>query len=591
MLDARREPATLPPLDHPAAFEDWRREVMQDQTGLEPAIAALERMGDLGAVRAAMMLVSAAPDRARDFATRALGSNDIMVHLLAEAYLAVFQTHAAWTGQATPKFDTRSAPIVLERILAEAKSLRDYSPFGREVAMRVHHMLADAYMIGGAIGRVREHAAEMAHAAFTLDLPATQLAANYYLAYVAETEGQSGLAENLFRSVAEDINAGYLGPRANRARARLLIRMGDEDGAEALLDPRDFTPGSPPFHHTIGLRSLTVRERLPDDFAANLKFIPNNTAALIAVYSAITRALECEPADDLARSERWREAHEHLRAFDASATNDSARLESRTLSAFIQLKLGFSGQAFHQLLPTTEIADQPAGVRAFAHVTSIEVLERLLPESADALFEALQSALSDLGKLEPRVLSQVVRRLRLLVPRGLALLATFPSARNATLAKHEGMDDFRRVAREAIMNVRARPVEVYGQQSLRPVQAAWFTLEAFELPCASVELYEGGGQRQALHQGLFLPYHRHTCWHWPVAPARLSFALLCCAQSSPDGTGLRRAARGLRMSHGLVSPQMRDADSSGLLGRLEQTLNQLEAGRITPTRAQQSIQG
>jgi hypothetical protein len=457
--------------------------------------------------------------------------------------------------------------------------------------MRVHHMLADAYMIGGAMDRVRENAAEMAHAAFTLNLPGIQLAANYCLAFVAEAEGQSGLAENLFRGVAEDSNASYLGPRANRARARLLSRMGDEDAAEALLDPNDFTPGTPQFHHTIGLRSLTFRELLPSDFALHLKAIPNNTAALISVYAAIAQAMGCEPGNDLGRMERWREAHEHLRAFDASATSESLRLESRTLSAFIQLRMGFAGQAFHQLPSSADLVILPAGARAFAHVTSIEVFERLLPESAEVLLEALKSAASDLGQLETRVLGQVVRRLRLLTPRGLALLATFPSLEGKTRIKHEATDEFRRVAREAIMNVRARPVEVYGRQSLRPVQAAWFTLEAFELPCESVELYEGGGQRQALLNGLFFTYHRHTCWHWPVAPARLAFALLCCAQSGLHGTALRHAARGLRQSHGLVSPQMRDADSSGTLGRIEQTLNQLETGRITPEHAHRALQG
>ncbi len=591
MSEQRLETVTLPQLEDPAAFDAWKREVMRDQTRIEPAVKALEQAGDLGVVRAAMLLVGADPDRARAFATRALGSADILVHLLAEAYLAVLQAHAAWTGQATPKFDIRSAPIVLERILAEAKSLRDYSLFGREVVMRVHHMLADAYMIGGQMDRVRENAAEMAHAAFTLNLPATQLAANYCLAFVAEAEGQAGLAENLFRGVAEDSNSGYLGPRANRARARLLIRMGDEDGAEALLDLTDCVPGTPPFHLTVGLRSLTFRELLPYDFVPNLKFLPNNTAALISVYAAIAQATGCDPGNDLVRMERWREAHEHLKAFDASATNESVRLESRVLSAFVQLRMGFAGQAFHQLPSIADLARQPAGVRAFAHATSIEVLEKLLPESAEALLETVKSATSDLDQLEARVLGQVVRRLRLLAPRGLALMATFPSVVGSTRVKHEATDEFRRVAREAIMNVRTRPVEVYGRPALRPVQAAWFTLEAFELPCESIELYDGGGQRQALLNGLFLPYHRHTCWHWPVAPARLVFALLCCAQSSSNGTALRRAARGLRQSHGLISPQMRDADSSGSLGRLEQILNQLETGRITPEHAHRAFQG
>ncbi len=585
------ETVTLPRLDDPAAFDVWKREVMRDQTRIEPAVKALEQAGDLGVVRAAMLLVGAAPDRARAYATQALGSDDIRIHLLAEAYLAVLQVHVAWTGHATPKFDARSAPIVLERILAETKCLRDYSAFGREVVMRVHHLLADAYVLSGAMDRVREHAAEMSHVAFSLDLPATQLAANYYLAQVAEAEGQPGLAEDLYRGVAEDPNAGFLGPRANRARAGLLIRMGDEDGADALLDPTDCATGTPPFHLTVGLRFLTLREPLTPDVESGLSLIPANAAALVSVYAAMTQALGCEPDDDLTRMKHWGRAHERLRAFDASITKESMKLEARVRSAFVLLQMRQVAQALHRLPRPEDVANQPAGIRALAHVTSIEVLERLLPESADALLEVINCAAHDLYQLEERILVQVVRHLRLIAPRALALLALSPFTAGAARGKHQAIDDFERVAREAIMNVHARPVIVYGRQFLRPVQAAWFTLEAFDLPCAHLELYEGGGQRQALRQGLFLAYHRHTCWHWPVAPARIAFALMCCARSNPRNVALRRAVRDLRQSYGLVSPQMLEADKSGALRRTEHALAQLEAGRITPEHAHRAIQG
>lgn len=591
MRDDRLESTTIPPLDNPAAFDAWKREVMRNLGQLELAVKALERRGDLGAMRAAMLLVGAAPERARTYATQALGGDDIRIHLLAEAHLAVLQAHAAWTGQATPKFDARSVPIVLERILAEAKSLRDYSTFGRELIMRVHHMLADAYLISGAMERVREHAAELSHLAFTLDLPGTRLAANYYLAQVAESDGQPALAEDLFRSVAEDPNAGVLGPRAKRARARLLIHMGDEDGAENLLDPDEFTPGTAQFHHTRGLRFLTLREAITPDLAHGLNLIPNRTAALISVYAEIACALRCEPGDDLPRMEHWHMALNHLRTFEESATSDRSGLDARILGAFVLLQLGYAGQALHRLPPTAEWGGLPTGTRAQAHFTLIEVLDRLLPESAEALLEALEHAARDLGQVEPRILRQIARRQRLLAPKGVALLGIFPLLDGIMSGKHQSTDEFGRLSREAILNVRTRPVEVYSRPSLRPTQAAWFTLEAFDVPSTSIKLYDGGGQRQALHHGLFLPFHHQLYWHWPVAPARLAFSLSCCAHVRSSDLAIRRATRALRRSHGFISPQMRESDISGTVERIDNILIQFEAGRITPEHAHSAILG
>ncbi len=591
MWDDRLESTTIPPLDNPAAFDAWKREVMRDQNRLELAVKALESRGDLGAMRAAMLLISAAPDRARTYATQALGGDDIRIHLLAEAHLAVLQAHAAWAGQATPKFDARSVPIVLERILAEAKSLRDHSTFGRELVMRVHHMLADAYLINGAMEQVHKHAAELSHLAFTLDLPGTRLAANYYLAQVAESDGQPVLAEDLFRSVAEDPNAGVLGPRAKRARARMLIQMGDEDSAESLLDPDEFTPGTAQFHHTRGLRFLTLREAIAPDFTHGLNLIPNRTAALISVYAEIARAIGCEPGFDLSRMEHWHKALDHLRRLEESATSEHSGLEARILGAFILLQLGYAGQALHRLPPTEEWAGLPAGTRAQAHFTLIEVLNRLLPESAEALLEALEHAACDLGQVEPRILHQIARRQRLLGPQGVALLSIFPMLDGNISGKHRSTDELKRLGREAIMNVRARPIEVYGRSSLRPTQAAWFTLESFDVPSTSVELYDGGGQRKALYHGLFLPFYRQVYWHWPVAPARLAFALLCCARVRSSDLAIRRAVKELRRSHGFISPQMRESDVSGTLERIDDILIQLEAERITPEHAHMAILG
>jgi hypothetical protein len=297
--DRSLESKSLPQLDQPSDFEVWKRELLADQSQLEVAISQLEQRGHLGVVRAAMLLIGVAPERARFYATQALGSNDIRVHLLAEGLLAVLQAHATWNGQANPKFDARSTPIVLERILAETKSLRDYSPFGLEVVMRMHLLLTDAYMIAGALEQVREHAAEMSHLAFALDIPIIKLAANYNLATVAESEGHINEAVELLRSITQDQNASYLGPRANWSLARLLISIGDEDAAKALLNPTEHQPGTQRYLMVLGLRFLTLRHEWTAELEASLKFLPNYTAGLVAVFCFIQRALRCSPGNDL----------------------------------------------------------------------------------------------------------------------------------------------------------------------------------------------------------------------------------------------------------------------------------------------------
>jgi hypothetical protein len=583
--DRSLELKSLPELDQPSDFEAWKRELLADQSQLEVAIAQLEQRGHLGVVRAAMLLIGVAPERARFYATQALGSDDIRVHLLAESLLAALQTNAAWNGQANPKFDARSTPIVLERILAEAKSLRDYSPFGLELVMRVHLLLTDAYMIAGDLKQVREHAAEMSHLAFALDIAMIKLAANYHLATVAESEGHINEAVALLQSITQDPNASHLGKNANWSLARLLISIGDEDAAEALLYPTDHPPGTQWYFMILGLRFLTLRNERTDELEANLKFLPNYTAGFVAVFSFIQRALKCPPGNALERTEFWRQAHDRLNVLNASATDESSLVEVRILSAYLLMQMGMCGQAVHRLPTHAELALLPSGFRAFGYLTTVEVLERLLPERAEALANTVESTLQDLAQLEPRILKQIVRRLQLLTPRGLALLGVWPTGFTNQSARIDASNDFQSVARESIMNVRARPIEAYGIAALRPTQAAWFTLDAFEHLELSVQPYEGGGQRDALKRGLFITYHQNAYWFWPTAPARLAFALLCCVKVTADSKLLIRAVRELRRNYGLISAQMREADTSGNLNILDSILAKLEAGAISPQQA------
>jgi hypothetical protein len=579
--DRSLESKSLPQLDQPSDFEAWKRELLADQSQLEVGVTQLEQRGHLGLVRAAMLLVSVVPERARFYATQALGSDDIRVHLLAEGLLAVLQAHASWNGRSNPKFDARSTPIVLERILAEAKSLRDYSPLGLEVVMRMHQMLTDAYMITGALKQVRDHAAEMSHLAFALDIPIIRLVANYHLAIVAQSEGHINEAVELLRDITQDQNASYLGPRANRSLARILIRTGDEDAAETLLNPLEHQAGTSPYYMVLGSRFLTLRHSWNDELETSLKFLPNYTAGLVTVFSSIQRALKCPPGNDLERAESWQQAHDRLSLVNAAATDESSLIEAKILSSYLLMQMGMCGQAVHRLPTPTELALLPSGFRALGHLTTVEVFERLLPERAEALANAVENALQDLAQLQPRILKQIAKRLQLLTPRGLALLGVWPTGFVTQSARVSPSNDFQSIARESIMNVRARPIETYGIAALRPTQAAWFTLDAFEQLESSVQPYEGGGQREALKRGLFIIYYQNTYWFWPTAPARLAFALLCCAKAKSDNK-LLRAMRELRRNYGLISTQMREADTSDNLNTLDSMLARLEAEAISP---------
>jgi hypothetical protein len=274
---------------------------------------------------------------------------------------------------------------------------------------------------------------------------------------------------------------------------------------------------------------------------------------------------------------------------NAAATDESSLVEARILSAYLLMQMGMCGQAVHRLPTSAELALLPSGCRAFGCLTTIEVLERLLPERAEALANAVESTLQDLAQLEPRILKQIAKRLQLLTPRGLALLGVWPTGFTNQSARIDASNDFQSVARESIMNVRARPIEAYGIAALRPTQAAWFTLDAFEHLESSVQPYEGGGQRDALKRGLLITYHQDTYWFWPTAPARLAFALLCCAKVKSDNKLLLRSMRELRRNYGLISSQMREADTSGHLNTLDSVLTKLEAGAISPQQAMAAL--
>ena len=132
------------------------------------------------------------------------------------------------------------------------------------------------------------------------------------------------------------------------------------------------------------------------------------------------------------------------------------------------------------------------------------------------------------------------------------------------------------------MNLQQRPISVYGETGLRPLQAAWFTLKAFDRELPPFDRL-GGGQFEAMRKALYHQYFERECWFTPVAPAQVIYALNCCRHLAQAGGSTRarmfeQAARETKRNFGIV-PKLQQVDQLPSLVQLEQDI-ELASGNV-----------
>ena len=554
-------------LSDPRAFEEWRQECIETHHVSRQNLAdRLVAVGTaLAFVRAASILAVLHDQRqaAHELAARALEAAERDVYLFAKLLCAHLTTLDGYSKNPDPTLTATSVALVLAGILEDTRKILDRSALLLEVELRTHYALAEAYILGRKYTRAKRHAAEAMLLASHLGIHFVAQGARYQLANIAYYEGDLVAAADTYQTLtSEYTSAGSLAQSSTLARALTLHWLGDDDAAIACAETLELPPGSSAHHRVEAFRLLSLRYSHSEisDLESN---VPNTLAHTVFCYRFIHQALEISPDRSQEIQSCFRSARDGVHKLRQA---DGWRLtHQHVLEAFIALRTNELWLAHHKLPRLDLLETAPPLIRAFGFAVAAEIAARLLPDESGLLLRAVDGLIATVEALTGSSRGvQVSRRLQLLLPLATAIAARFPEC-PSVLSK---------VGLEATMNLQQRPIRVYGEPGLRPLQAAWFTLKAFdrELPFERL----GGGQLEAMRKVLYRPYFERSCWFTPVAPAQVIHALNCCRDLTRDDGSTRartfeRAARETRRDFGLV-PKLQQVEQLPSLEQLEHDL-------------------
>jgi tetratricopeptide (TPR) repeat protein len=567
----------MPDLTDPEAFDRWRRAwVGGTQHERSLALQELEaRSTPLASLRASMLLTTVDPAQSQRLATRALCGDETILFLMAKSQLAILSALSSWKAE-NPQFSVEPAVAVLEGALAEVNNSSVRNPLVLELMVRLHGILADSYTLLQNFAKAKQHAAEVAILAPAIGLLSFSASSTYQLANVAYYQGDLQEAETLFRQAAENANSSLIiSERAQRSRALALADLGDDDGVLDVLDSMVLEPDTAGFWQAQSLRFLTLRYEWPHDDSGYLRHTPHTSSALVTCFRAMIEADHYPPDQPHEIRQALAKAFEALHPLLQSSIG-WRKLDQQVTAAHIAYRLGEYSIAWQRLPSLSEMVHLPIAPRLRAFFVGLEVLERQLPLTASDLFRYAAAAVDELCTLEGRIAKQLAERFLLTNPVGMALIARFPGCPDLFVA----------AGHAATINLRTRPISVFGQEGMRPVQAVRYILEAFH--CSTDLLGRlGGGQHEALKRTLYRPFHHRQCWYRPVPALQIAYALFCLIDETPDlfvKAQLRRSVQDLNRRFGFV-PKLQKMDQLAELEQIERIMNVLNDGGISAAAA------
>jgi hypothetical protein len=566
----------VPDLCDPRAFEEWRHDCLTIRKLSRMALAdLLESAGTAIAFVRAAIVLSALEDQqqaAHALTTRAFESPDADIRLLAKLIHTHLTTLDGYRKNPDPAMTATSMGLVLGGILEDLRKVAIRSKLLLEVEVRVHHALAEVYILARKYRRAKRHAAEAMLLAPDLGLDFIAQGARYQLANIAYYEGDLISADQTYQIVtASPVSSGALAQSSSLARALTLHWLGDDDAALACANGSEIGSSGSVQHRVEALRLLSLRFPWNEHSAGLESDVPNTLAHTVGCYRFIHQALGLQPDHPQELRTSYRAARSEIHKLRRA---DGWRLtHQQILEAFISLRADELGLARHKLPNFALLEAAPPLIRAFGFAVASEIATRLLPDETDLLVRSIDGLIATVEELSDDSRGeQISLRLQLLLPLSTAIAARFSECPSV----------LSRVGLEATMNLQQRPISVYGETGLRPLQAAWFTLKAFDRELPPFDRL-GGGQFEAMRKALYRRYFERDCWFTPVSPAQVIYALNCCCHLARVN-GLTRArmfeqaARETKRDFGIM-PKLQQVDQLPSLVQLEQDI-ELASGSV-----------
>jgi hypothetical protein len=506
-----RSAIPLPSLEIPRSFDEWERTMEKAGYSAEELISSLMAEGSPLAFLRAARFVLAEKARANEYCKPALLSPQQDIHLLALVVLTEIDLKDAHTNKINPASYVESANYVLEDVIQKAEQIRG-SELMQEVLVRallvktgVNNLLNQSHQNEGLLRKAELLARHMG-------FKKAQLNAKYQLAVSQAYLGQIDSAHEGFQSVYEDTDTPInLLENSKRSIAKCLLLLGNENGLEEFLKENNLS-------NEQELQVEMLRDIIEDNSFNGL----NGSRELAKYWYHIGKFQE----------QRGEASRKHL---DAAAINVDALIKTNmgagqtkayVCFAFVLLKQCQFTAAQQALPPLEKIKSLPVAERLFACCTYLEIHLGRVSEYPAGFYEAQTLAANTLKSCSIEIRNQLCQKLQTLCPLGLVLVSRH---RNTPIEVRPCVD-------KAIMNFKAKTIEVYGHLGLRPSHAINFMLIEYNQEMNIQSL--GGGQRNGLEEALLLPYHRRKIWFTPCSSLRIIDTLLKLYESLKNDVAL-----------------------------------------------------
>ena len=480
---------SIPDLFDPKAFADWWHECHQlDMAPLEIA-KMLEAVGTPIAFVRASYVLTRNPNHAilaASLAGRGLQASDHDVRLLARLRLATLEV---MRGYRVGTHDVRGAfsaiPVLLE-VLESCDLEQPRTDLIVETELRARKSLAEAYLMTGEYEAARGHLSHALVLAQGLGLESFVHHTLFLLGVVLFHAGNINTSTATLERVASD-------PRAETIYARdasLVIAMnalwqGDDNQAFAALERLSTQSEVYALYADCAL-AITGRGGLDVDFAQARAFFANEMMLTFQAYVSLMRANGRRSSVE--SDGHYRELRASLEQF--RTTTEWLEVECGFLRCLASLRLGEFGLARQQYPAPEGIPTEHVALRALVLGLGLELglhfgNSDVRPISNLSL--ALRGLLLDSS---PPIRTSLAQRFKVFLPLAGAFLAYSPYS----------VSEFVSVCGPAVLNLRSKPVTVYGTSTLRPFHAVRYTLEVFGH--RDLDYRDGGGQLEAEEQAL-----------------------------------------------------------------------------------------
>jgi hypothetical protein len=560
-------------LADPVTFAAWWRDKV-DQRKIPPIQIAetLERSGTaIGLVRASQVLTRdpAHAPLAAHLAGRALSAGDVDVRLLARLRLATLEVMRGYRLGARDARGAFSAIPLLHDLLGACDEAQPRSDLIVEVEMRCHKSLGEALLMTGAYPLAHKHLAHALAIAEGFGLESFAHHVLFLLGVVCFHDGQLTEATATLERVAMDVRAEIVYAHdASLMIAMTLLSRGDDLRAISALEALRTNSEVYALYADCAL-VITGRGGLGASPDRAAEVFANELLLTFRAYRLLLQAngrRRSRESDD-----RYRALRAVLEGF--RTTTPWLEAERGLLRCLASLRLGEFGLAAQQY-PMFEVQSEHVALRALVLGLGLEIGLHYLGTDVRPLAGLTAKLQRLLLEVSLPVRQSLAQRFKVFLPLAGSFLALSPHS----------VPEFVSVCGPAVLNMRVKPVAVYGTATLRPVHAVRHTLEAFGHP--EVEHHSGGGQLEAEESALCHLHGSRRHWFTPIPPALLTYQflrqheLIAGANSRTPSVWLQ-SALDLSQMYGLLP--------SGARGFLERERRVLEDAFKSLMRSESSI--